>query len=407
MDMERYDAERMAAVCAVESLRAGVPTRVSTRELPDLRPSLIAAVRSDLLTFAEGRVPRGRIVWGQYGQGKTHVLTAVEHMALDLGFAVSMVSLSREVSCHNLMNFYGRVAPRVRVPDSTMLGLERALLQRTAQDLAGSRLLEPERYVHPLPALVLEDYFHATGEDQNLLYGDLLGIKLPMPEFRRIHRQYRQSSLPKFASPFRPGEHAAAYFGMMADAIRLCGYKGWVILIDEVELTGRLGPKSRLKAYRNLHWLLNWSGTLQYPVYSLAAAATRLQDDIWYGGGKDDRNQMPRLAAEQLGEEAGRELEIFFERAIGSDSLVAAPVGMEELHGLLESLVKLHGKAYCWPAACDMHQLVRDLGSQPVRTYVRAAMEALDLQYVYDEKARLFAAALTEQNLDETGEETE
>lgn len=399
--MERYDSQRLVAVSAVESLRAGVPTRVSTRELPDLRQGLTDAIRSDLLTFSEGRVPRGRLIWGQYGQGKTHVLTTVEHMALDMDFAVSMVSLNREVSCHNLLHFYGRVAPQVRVPDSTIFGLERGLLQKQAEDLAGSPLQDPTRYCHPLPALVLEDYFHTLGEDQNLLYGDLTGIHLPTPEFRRIHRQCRQSALPKFAVPFKMQEHAAAYFGVMADAIRLCGYKGWVILIDEVELTGRLGPLSRLKAYRNLHWLLNWSGTMQYPVYTLAAAATRLQDDIWYGGAKDDRNLMPGFAAEKMGEAAAREMGVFFERAIGKESLVVTPVAGEALLGLLDALVGLHGRAYDWPAQLDMSQLVRDVGAQPVRTYIRAAMEALDAQYVYNEKVELIASVLTEQKLDE------
>ncbi|MHC1759595.1 MAG: BREX system ATP-binding domain-containing protein [Negativicutes bacterium] len=403
--MERYDAERLVAVSAVESLRAGVPTRVSTRELTDLRPALTGCIRTDLLTFLDGRAPRGRLVWGQYGQGKTHVLTTVEHMALDMGFAVSMVSLNREVSCHNLLHFYGRVAPQVRTPDSTILGVERGLLQKTAEDLANSPLQDPERYCHPLPAQILEDFFYTTGEDQNLLYGDLAGIRLPISEFRRIHRQCRQSPLPKAPVPFKMSEHAAAYFGVMSDAIRLCGYKGWVILIDEVELTGRLGNLNRLKAYRKLHWLLNWSGTMQYPIYTLAAAATRLQDDIWYGGGKDDRNVMPDFAAAQLGEAAGRELEVFFERAIGNESLVAAPVDEDNLYGLLAALATLHGRAYNWPAQFDMCQLVRDMGAQPVRTYVRAAMESLDHQYVYNEKARLIASVLTEQTLDGVVEE--
>ncbi len=70
---------------------------------------MTGVIRSDLLTFSEGRAPRGRLVWGQYGQGKTHVLTTVEHLALDMGFAVSMVSLNREVSCHNLLHFYSRL----------------------------------------------------------------------------------------------------------------------------------------------------------------------------------------------------------------------------------------------------------------------------------------------------------
>ena len=399
--MEQYSEERLLAVNAVESLRAGVPTRFSTRQLPDLRKNITDTIRTDLLTFSEGRIPRGRMVWGQYGQGKTHVLTTVEHMALDMGFAVSMVSLSREVSCHHLLQFYGRLAPRVRTPDSTILGIERGLGDKDSTALADSPLMEAERYVHPLPALVLEDYFCTSGEDQNLLYGDLTGIRLPASELKRIHRQSRQMALPKFPYPFKVTEHASAYFGVMADAIRLCGYKGWVILVDEVELTGRLGPLGRLKAYRNLHWLLNWSGTMQYPIYTLAAAATRLQDDIWYGGSKDDRNTMPPLAAERVGEEAGREMEIFFERAIGADSLTTVPVASEDLCNMLEAVAELHGRAYGWTARFDARELISQVGAQPVRTYVRAALEGLDLQYMYNEEAKVAATALDEQKIDE------
>jgi len=398
--MERYDESRLNAVRVVESLRAGVPTRISTRRLPDLRQNLTDAIRADLLTFSEGRIPRGRIVWGQYGQGKTHVLTTVEHIALDMGFAVSMVSLSREVSCHNLLQFFGRVAPRVRTPDSTIMGIERALNAGSIEDLERSLVVESERYVHPLPALVLEDFFHTSGEEQNLLYGDLTGIRLPMPELRRIHRAARQASFPKLP-PFRVGEHAGAYFGVMADAIQLCGYNGWVILVDELELIGRLSALGRLKAYRNLAWLLNWAESLQYPIYTLAAAATRLQDDIWYGGGKDDRTIMPSLAEARFGEAARRDMEIFFERAIGSESPVVAPVGGDSLMEMLDTLADVHGIAYDWIPTLDVQALVAELGSQPIRTYVRAALESLDIKYIYNETVTMTATELTEQRLEE------
>ncbi|SDD78638.1 BREX system ATP-binding domain-containing protein [Sporomusa acidovorans] len=398
--MEQYDVSRLNAVRVVESLRAGVPTRISTRRLPDLRPNLTDSIRSDLLTFSEGRIPRGRIVWGQYGQGKTHALTTIEHIALDMGFAVSMVSLSREVSCHNLLQFFSRVAPRVRTPDSTIMGIERALSAGSIEDLENSLVVEPERYTHPLPALVLENFFHTSGEEQNLLYGDLTGIRLPMPELKRIHRAARQANFPKLP-PFRVGEHAGAYFGVMADAIRLCGYNGWVILIDELELVGRLGALGRLKAYRNLAWLLNWAESMQYPIYTLAAAATRLQDDIWYGGGKDDRTIMPAMAEERFGEVARREMEVFFERAIGSDSPVVAPVGSDVLIEMLETLADIHGIAYDWIPVLDVRVLVDELGSQPIRTYVRAALESLDIMYIYNETVKMTAAELTEQRLEE------
>ena len=112
-------------------------------------------------------------------------------------------------------------------------------------------------------------------------YNDLMGIRIPIPEFKRIHKNYHpELLLPKFET-FRETLHAKAYFGIMADILRFCGYRGWVLLIDEIELIGRLGRISRLKAYLNLAWLMNWSNEMKYPIYTVTAAATRLQDDIW------------------------------------------------------------------------------------------------------------------------------
>lgn len=67
-----YDAERLHAIHIVEALRSGVPTRATTRELPDLRPELTEHIRSDLENFSENNIPSGRLVWGKYGQGKSH-----------------------------------------------------------------------------------------------------------------------------------------------------------------------------------------------------------------------------------------------------------------------------------------------------------------------------------------------
>lgn len=81
--------------------------------------------------------------------------------------------------------------------------------------------------------------------------------------------------------------------------------------------------------------------------------------------------------------------------------MTAAPVLEEDLLTMLDALIQLHGRAYKWNSMLDTRKLVQDLGSQPVRTYVRAAMEALDLQYVYNEAASLAAVTLTEQALEE------
>lgn len=396
--MEYEITEDQTSLFIIESLRAGIPTRLATRELPDMRQDIRDIILNDLQSFQGDCIPQGRLIWGQYGQGKTHVLTMAEHVALDMGFAVSRISLSREVSCHNLSKFYGRVAQRLKTPDSDTLGLQFQLNHISPSELSGSRILEKDRYVHPLPAVVLEGYMHTSGEEQDRLYTDLLGVRLPIPELKRIHRLWSSSALPKMES-FKVNQHSSAYFGVMADAVKLCGYRGWVILIDELELIGRLGKTSRLNAYLNLSWLMNWAGNMKYPIYTLAAAATRLQDDIWYGRHDDDRTIMPVLAENKYDAEAGKCIMNFFDKAIGNESIQVEPPQIHDIVKLLDILVKLHGQAYGWVPSMNCRDLIDRLGSQTVRTYIRATLETLDMKYQYDEEVELKADDLNELDL--------
>lgn len=417
--MQKYDANRKKAIAVIESLRAGIPTRISTRELPDLRASLTSLIRQDLEQFSQGQRSIGRLAWGPYGQGKTHALTTVEHVALDLGFAVSRVSLSREVSCHHLLNFYGRVASVIRTPDSRMVGITKALNSRKAGDLLSSSIADHDRYSHPLPATILEDYFFTSGEEQDLLYGDLTGTRLSSPELKRIHRACRGEPLPKFEINFRTTQHGSAYFGVMADVIALCGYKGWVLLIDEVELIGRLGKVGRLQAYRNLNWLLNWSNREvrrdgenelfchnPYPIYTFGVVASSLRNDVWFSGtstpsAKNDRAQIPEVAVEKFGIEAGTVMQDFFDTAISTNCPTIRPIETTQLATLLERLVELHATAYAWDAQLDVSELVQTIGSQPIRTHIRATLEALDIAYLYRERIKLGATDLLEASLQE------
>ena len=382
------------AISVIESLRAGIPTRQATRLLPDLRKPVTERIMQDLASFEANVIPGGRMIWGQYGQGKTHALTAIEHQALDHNFAVSRVSLSRESSCHHLFNFYSQVASRIRTPESTMEGIQQYLNRIQPAEIRQTVLFENERYSHPRPLIVLEDYLYAEGEDKEKLYGDLLGLRLPASEISRIHRSVKGEKTPK--QPFKVMEHADAYFGVMADILQICGFEGWVILIDEIELIGRLGKLSRYKAYKNLFWLLNWGSSQKYPIYVVAAAATRLQDDLWYGKDHDDRSIMPDLAAARSGEAAEREMAIFFKKAIDERTLNVLPAQQDALCELLDRIAELHGQAYDWKPDFSSGDLIRHMGAQPVRTTIRAALESLDLQFLYGQKQIPDTVALTE-----------
>jgi hypothetical protein len=378
---------KFQAIAVIESLKAGIPTRASTLELSDLRPTLTNRIAQDLGKLADGNMPTGRLLWGAYGQGKTHVLTTIEHQALEQGFAVSRISLSREVSCHQLFNFYGRVASALHLPDSRIAGVQRLLDKQTAEDLQASPIVERSRYIHPLPSIVLTDYFYATGEEQDRLYGDLVGTRIPIGELKRLHRAARGEAMPRFDSNFKATEHSPAYFGVMADIVQWAGYKGWVILIDEVELIGRLGITGRLQAYRNLHWLLNWSNTMPYAIYTVGVVASGLRD-IWFGRAdepniKGDRLRIPELANQKICKDVADEMTLFFQKAVSNDCPILEPLGLKDLVELLSRLVTLHSLAYGWEAHLDVSDLIVQVGDKPTRTHIRAALEALDLAFVY------------------------
>ncbi|MCX6090681.1 MAG: DUF2791 family P-loop domain-containing protein [Candidatus Atribacteria bacterium] len=398
MSVDDIEKKQRDAIFIIESLRAGVPTRLATRELPDLRKNITDTIRMDLDSFSPDHIPEGRIVWGDYGQGKTHVLTAAEHVALDSHFAVSRVSLSREVSCHILFNFYKRVAPIVKTPNTHFTGIQTYLNKKKGSEITTSVITEPGRYIHPLPVIILEDYFYTDGEEQDKLYADLMGIRIPRAELKRIHRASRKMDLPKHDF-FRHTEHTSAYFGVLADAIQFCGFKGWVILIDEVELIGRLGKVSRMKACRNLNWLLNWNKKMNYPIYTIIAAASNLQVDLWYGVENGDPVIMPLLAKERIGTEAASEMSQFFEKATGKSTLQVEPPDEIELIQLLNKIVSLHGMAYQWTPEFNTTALLHQLGSETVRTYIRATLEALDLKMLYNEDIKPEAAPVTELKL--------
>ena len=382
------------AIRVIESLRSGVPTRTSTRYLPEVRSTLIERFEQDLARFnPDESIPSGRLIWGSYGQGKTHELTCIEHLAMDEGFAVSRITLNRQLSGQNLFKLYQKLATSIRTTSSQRFGIQHDLENKHASDLP-SIIQQHNRYTHPLPAIVLENYLYATGEDRELLYADLLGTKLPISDIRRVHKENLGRSFPsrEVLETFLVNKHGKAYFELMADVITWCGYKGWVILIDEVELVARLGKAGRLQAYNNLSYLLNWSQQFQFPVYTVGAAAIPLSD-LWcnpYKKRLPDQETMPVMAADKFNQATEQQIRLFFQKGLDRQiSPEIVQLEQEQLVKLLERITEIHGISYDWKPNIKVQEIITSIGNNPVRTHIRAVLESLDISYQYSEKIDL------------------
>lgn len=373
----------------IESLRAGIPTRDSTRNLISASSPLHKKFAGDLEQLANSQgVPKGRLIWGQFGQGKTHELTSLEHRAIDRGFAVSRVTINRQLSGQRLDYLYTKLAASMRTPDSNLFGIRHVLDKKKIEDLPDSKIQKPDRYIHPLPAIILETYFRSPAEYQDILYNALLGSQVPLVEIKRIYRNNFTLSFPKFPAKFAPTKHSKSYFELMADILKWCGYQGWVILIDEIELIHRLSKLGRMQAYQNLNWLLNWSGSQTFPIYTVGSVTDSLIS-LWLtpqGRGKlPDTDLIPTLAGERVDAESEQAMKHFFEYA-QDDELCPFIERMSEndLKDLLTKIAEIHGISYGWEPDVDVSSVIKSQGNSPIRLYIRALMETLDMRYLGD-----------------------
>ncbi len=117
---------------------------------------------------------------------------------------------------------------------------------------------------------------------------------------------------------------------------------------------------------------------------------------------------MPELAAERFGQDAEAEMNHFFEKAIDNKQCpTIGPLAESDLINLLEKLVEIHGIAYAWDAKnakLDSRELIWEIGNRPVRTHIRATLEALDINYVYKEIITPEATNLVEGSVQEESE---
>lgn len=93
---------RLAARRAVEALRSGVPSRDAVAALGsgqgDIEDTFLG-----LLDGAAGMRThaRGMLLGGGFGAGKSHVLEHLAHLALERGFVVSRIVVSKETPLHD------------------------------------------------------------------------------------------------------------------------------------------------------------------------------------------------------------------------------------------------------------------------------------------------------------------
>ncbi len=384
-----YDIE---ARHIIEALRSGVPSRAVGQYFSEARPKIMKEISSRLEMVCDERRSSGMVISGKYGEGKTHLLNTVFNLAHSDNMVVSYLSLSKETPMDKLYLVYQKLIQNTYLPKREQPGFLQELQKLSANSpvanemqLFAAKHLETDKLYY-----LFRSYLNTEDSDEKfLLQADLEGDFIANAPLKKIYRRIFNQTV-KYNQNFTKTKHCGDYFSFMSHLFTQLGYQGWVILIDETELMGRLGKKARLNAYRNMAQFLlpELCPEATFSMFALSASYT--EDVI------ESKHEYENLAAIYPTEpEPARTV---LELLVKAPQLL--PLAKEEISKILSKIQEFHGRAYNWTPNVSIASLIESTqsGGYLLRTKIRAAIEFLDQLYQYGKAGKT--------TVNELGEET-
>lgn len=363
----------------IEALRSGIPSRAVGQYFSEARPGIMKEISGHLDETCETGKSKGMIIAGKYGEGKTHLLNTVFSMAHSNNMVVSYLSLSKETPFDKLYLVYQKLVNNTFLPKRVQPGFTQILEKMTPGSPAANELLlyaakhlETDKLYYLLRA-----YLNTEDLDEKfMLQADLEGDFIANVLLKQIYRRIYNERV-KYNVNFSKTKHCRDYFSFLSRLFRLMGYNGWVILIDETELIGRLSKKARLNAYRNMAQFLLPDERLE-GIYTLFALGASYTEDVIET--KHDYENLEEIYSEQ--QEPVRTVLNLITRA-----QQLAPLTDSEIREILKKIQVFHGRAYDWNPNISMGTILAatQSGGYLLRTKLRAAIELLDQLYQYGE----------------------
>jgi P-loop Domain of unknown function (DUF2791) len=392
----RWDGDsdgRLAQRRAVEALRSGVPNADAVialgsgqSDIEDRFAELLGDGAGPLNGPGGGRA--SMLLGAGFGQGKSHLLTHLGHLATSAGFVVSTVVISKETPLYDPAKVLRAAVESAVGPDGTRDVIAEVAAQLDTDSPGYAELL---RWLRG-PGRDMNERFEATILLHQRLSGDAPGADeefldsivrfwsgdpLLMPDLRRQLKAVGEAKTFTF-SPVKVRDLARQRLRFLPRLLRAGGHTGWVVLFDEVELIGRYSLLQRGRSYAELaRWLDGDPGDEREPLVTVAAITDDFETAVL--SGKNDRESLPQRLRDKQTEEYA-EMAALAEagmRHIERDLLPLVSPDEAELSRAYRTLRKLHGGAYSWEPP-DVPGL-EHLGATRMRQYVRAWINEWDL----------------------------
>lgn len=366
---------------ALEALRNGVPNGDAVRALGCAQPHVLERFERQLdeLERQDGalRPAGGTLVTGGFGAGKSHLLEHLEHLALARGFVVSRVVVSKEMPIYDLTKVFLAAVRDARVPDGRGPVIHE-LAQRI--DYRNTRANPLVTWANQAPGMLAATvHLHERSRDEELIARIVdwwAGEKLGVAEVRAGLRQVGSDKafdvkaiVLKNLAPIR--------FEFVSRLARAVGFKGWVLLLDEVELVGRYSLQQRGRSYAEL---ARWLGCVGAAIPGIPVVATITDDfDIEVLHEKGDLSLVGDRLRSKGTDEAAL-LATYAEagmRLIERDRLPLIPPTAATLHETFERVRDVYRTAYGWePEPLEIQPLSI---TARMRTHIRRWINEWDL----------------------------
>jgi hypothetical protein len=369
---------------AVEALRAGVPNRSAVEFLRLGQPAIEARFDRLLGTAGSNEATSGFIIGGEFGSGKSHVLQYLKRTALSRGFAVSLVTISKETPLSSLEDVFKAAIRELGLPDRLSGDFNEVAtkLQPTSEAYRDfeTRLRAGEGNLNPLfPAtLLISRSVHGNEELCDHIYNFWAGGRINVAEIKREVKLQRLTDLS--ISRYRAADIAPERFVFSAGLIKAAGYCGWIVLLDETELIASFSLQARAKAYTGLAWLLGY-GNRHVVGLGVVAAATKEFTGVILNEKNGDQIKIPlsKLAERDpaLVESAVQALRIIDEGAGHWEHIKAHSAG--DLDNVFRDVRELYRRAFDWESLDADRPPYTDV-ARSMRMHVREWITRWDLE---------------------------
>lgn len=375
---------------ALEALRNGVPNRNAVEILGCNQPRAEEAF-ANLLTRVtdvdnEAGDTAGMLVSGDFGAGKSHLLTHLEHQALSRGFVCSRVAISKETPLYDLGKVFKSAVENGRVaghngrlieelgqaiqPNSHAYAAFFEWANKTAQDgLLGQ--------IFPASLMVYErsSDLELNGEIEAFWAGDRIKVSRVKDGLRQIGQLQNYP----FRAP-KAAELPPQRLRFATELIRGAGFKGWVLLLDEIELVGSYTLLQRGRSYAEL---TRWMGrAINEPYPGLVTVGTVTDDFasavISPDGAKKDRDYVgPKLEASKYRDVAARAETGM--RLLERECMPLTSPTENDVRNTVERLREIYSTAYGWNAPALRGETGGAGYQNRMRYKVRASINEWDL----------------------------